>query len=247
MNSALRFDDVSLRYGTRTVVSDVSLAVDEGEVLCLLGSSGCGKSSLVRLALGLTPPTTGRVFVGEQEASVADRIIVPPEQRGLSVVFQDLGLWPHMSVEKHLRFVLSSRRFAAAEHDSAIAAILAGVELSGRRQCYPAQLSGGERQRLAIARALVVRPQAVRLDEPLSNLDLVLRRELIELFGGLFAELNASVLYITHDIREAALLGDRMAVMDSGTITATGTLAELSKLQIPLILESLDGTARRGE
>jgi ABC-type sugar transport system ATPase subunit len=87
----------------------------------------------------------------------------------------------------------------------------------------------------------------VLLDEPLSNLDLVLRRELIELFGGLFAELNASVLYITHDIREAALLGDRMAVMDSGTITATGTLAELSKLQIPLILESLDGTARRGE
>lgn len=247
MNSALRFDDVSLCYGTRKVVSGVSLAVDAGEVLCLLGSSGCGKSSLVRLALGLTPPSTGRVFVGEREASVADRIVVPPEQRGLSVVFQDLGLWPHMSVEKHLRFALSSRRIAAAEHESAIAAILAGVELSGRRHCYPAELSGGERQRLAIARALVVRPQVVLLDEPLSNLDLVLRRELIELFGGLFAELNASVLYITHDIREAALLGDRMVVMDSGSITATGTLAELSKLQIPIILESLDGTARRGK
>lgn len=87
MSSALRFDQVSLRYGERLVVSDVSLAVETGEVLCLLGSSGCGKSSLVRLALGLTPPSTGRVFVDEREASAARRIIVPPEQRGLSVVF----------------------------------------------------------------------------------------------------------------------------------------------------------------
>jgi len=247
MSSALRFDQVSLRYGERFVVSEVSLTVETGEILCLLGSSGCGKSSLVRLALGLTPPSTGRVFVDEREASAARQIIVPPEQRGLSVVFQDLGLWPHLSVEAHLRFVLSARRIARVEHEPAIAEILAGVELSGRRHCYPAELSGGERQRLAIARALVVRPKVVLLDEPLSNLDLVLRRELIELFGKLFAELHASVLYITHDIREAALLGNRMAVMEAGRITATGTLVELSSLQIPLIIESLNGPTRYSE
>lgn len=240
MTSALRFDQASLRYGTRIAVSDVSLTIETGEVLCLLGPSGCGKSSLVRLALGLTPPSAGRVFVDEKEASAAGRIIVPPEQRGLSVVFQDLGLWPHLSVEAHLRFVLAARRIAKIEREPAIKKTLTAVDLLDRRRCYPAELSGGERQRLAIARALVVRPRVVLLDEPLSNLDLVLRRELIELFGRLFTELQAAVLYITHDIREAALLGDRVAVMEHGRLVATGTLSELRSLQIPIVRELLD-------
>lgn len=240
MSSALRFDQVSLRYGARFAVSDVSLTIETGEVLCLLGPSGCGKSTLVRLALGLTSPSTGRVFVDRREASAAGRIIVPPEQRGLSVVFQDLGLWPHCSVEVHLRFVLAARRIARNEREPAIERILAAVELLDRRRCYPAELSGGERQRLAIARALVVRPRVVLLDEPLSNLDLVLRRELLELFRKLFTELEASVLYITHDIREAALLCDRVAVMGAGHLIATGTLSELRNLESPLIREMLD-------
>ncbi|SNS95716.1 ABC transporter ATP-binding protein [Sphingopyxis indica] len=240
MTSALRFDQVSLHYGARFAVSDVSLAIETGEILCLLGPSGCGKSSLVRLALGLTAPSAGRVFVDGREASVAGRIIVPPEQRGLSVVFQDLGLWPHFSVEAHLRFVLASRRIAKTAREPAIDKILASVELLDRRRCYPAELSGGERQRLAIARALVVRPRVVLLDEPLSNLDLVLRRELLDLFRKLFAEMEASVLYITHDIREAALLGDRVAVMEAGRLVATGTLAELSGLKSPIVREILD-------
>lgn len=243
MSSALRFDQASLQYGTRTAVSDVSLTIETGEVLCLLGPSGCGKSSLVRLALGLTPPSSGRVFIDEREASANGRIIMPPEQRGLSVVFQDLGLWPHLSVEAHLRFVLASRRIARSEREGAIERTLAAVELLDRRRCYPAELSGGERQRLAIARALVVRPRLVLLDEPLSNLDLVLRRELIDLFRRLFAELQASVLYITHDIREAALLGDRVAVMEHGRLVATGMLSELRSLEIPIVRELLDRPA----
>jgi iron(III) transport system ATP-binding protein len=243
MSNALRFDQVSLRYGARTAVSDVSLTIPTGEILCLLGPSGCGKSSLVRLALGLTPPSAGRVFVDGREASAAGRIILPPEQRGLSVVFQDLGLWPHFSVEAHLRFVLASRRIARMEREGAIERILAAVELADRRRCYPAELSGGERQRLAIARALVVRPRVVLLDEPLSNLDLVLRRELLDLFRKLFAELRASVLYITHDSREAAFMGDRVAVMEHGRLVATGTLAELSGLESPIVRELLDRPA----
>ncbi len=243
MSRALRFDQVSLRYGARFAVSDISLTIETGEVLCLLGPSGCGKSSLVRLALGLTAPSMGRVFVDEREASANGRIIVPPERRGLSVVFQDLGLWPHLSAEAHLRFVLAARRIAKIEWEPAIERILAAVELLDRRRCYPAELSGGERQRLAIARALVVRPRLVLLDEPLSNLDLVLRRELLDLFGKLFAELQASVLYITHDIREAALLGDRVAVMEHGRLVATGTLAELCGLESPIVRELLDRPA----
>src|SRR3546814_10173563 len=120
MASALRFDKVSRHYGPGFSVSDVSLSIEAGEILCLLGPSGCGKSSLVRLALGLTAPSAGRVFVDGREASAAGRIIVPPEQRGLSVVFQDLGLWPHFSVEAHLRFVLASRRIAKTAREPAI-------------------------------------------------------------------------------------------------------------------------------
>src|SRR3546814_5569818 len=116
--------------------------------------------------------------------------------------------------------------------EPAIDKILASVELLDRRRCYPAELSGGERQRLAIARALVVRPRVVLLDEPLSNLDLVLRRELLDLFRKLFAEIEASVLSITHDIREAALLGDRVAVMEAGRLVATGRSEEIGRAHV---------------
>jgi ABC-type Fe3+/spermidine/putrescine transport system ATPase subunit len=241
MSAALRFEGVSLRYGERVALSDVSLTIERGEAVCLLGPSGCGKSSLVRLALGLVAPSSGRVFVDEREASTGGRILVPPERRELAVVFQDLGLWPHLSAEAHLRFVLAARGVSKSERASATEAMLAKVGLLDRRRAYPAELSGGERQRLAIARALVTRPAVVLLDEPLSNLDFALRRELLSLFRELFAERGASAVYVTHDIREAAFLAKRIAVLERGKLVAVDTLDRLLKSEAPIVRELVQG------
>jgi iron(III) transport system ATP-binding protein len=227
MTTALRFDSVSLRYGKRTVVDDVTLEVEPGELLSLAGTSGCGKSSIIRLALGLATPAQGSVWLGERQVSGPGRIIVSPERRGLSVVFQDLALWPHISTEGHLNFVLAASRVPKADRPHRIGAMLERVGLAGHRRSYPANLSGGERQRLAIARALVVEPEIILLDEPLANLDVILKSEILEVFASLFGELGSAVIYVTHDMREAEYLGGTAAVMDHGRLLATGSLKQL--------------------
>ncbi|MBA3319658.1 MAG: ATP-binding cassette domain-containing protein, partial [Gemmatimonadales bacterium] len=216
MTLALALEDVHFRYGSTTVLSGVSLTVLRGEVLAVVGPSGSGKSSVLRLLLGLEVPERGRVHVDGRLASVAGRLIEPPEQRNLAVVFQDLALWPHLSVEGNLAFGLESRGVPRDERWRRIADILDRVGLTSKRGRYPRELSGGEQQRTAIARALVLAPAAVLLDEPLSNLDVALRRELLLLVRQLFMERNTAALYVTHDLREALNLVDRLAVLEGG-------------------------------
>jgi iron(III) transport system ATP-binding protein len=240
VTAALRFNSVSLRYGERRVVSDVSFEVGRGEVLSLVGTSGCGKSSIIRLALGLAAPAEGTIWLGERQVSGPGKIIVPPERRGLSVVFQDLALWPHMSAEAHLRFVLDSIG-AMQDGDDRIAAMLERVGLARHRRSFPGELSGGERQRLAIARALVVKPVIILLDEPLANLDVILKGEILEIFASLFGELGSTVVYVTHDVREAEYLGGTTAVMDRGALLAMGPLADLRKADDKTVSRIADG------
>jgi len=152
---------------------------------------------------------------------------VPPEERGLAVVFQDLALWPHLTVRGNLGFGLAARRVPHREREGRIGGILERLGIADKADRYPGGLSGGERQRVAIARALVLEPRAILLDEPLSNLDVTLKRELLALFRELFREEGSTALYVTHDLREAASLGDRIAVMASGRIAQVGTFDEL--------------------
>lgn len=247
MSTMLRFDQVTLSYGERTAVRDASLALSEGEALFILGSSGCGKTSLVRLALGLVAPSAGCVWLNGMQVSTTGCIVVPPERRGLSVVFQGLALWPHLSVEAHLRFVLTAGGVDKRDQIPRIEAMLGRVGLFERRGAYPAALSGGERQRLAIARALVIDPKLVLLDEPLSNLDLALKRELLAVFRDLLAERQTTLLYVTHDVREAAYLGGRIAIMDRGAIAAEGCLDELRSSPLSLVRDHLEGLSWTGQ
>jgi ABC-type Fe3+/spermidine/putrescine transport system ATPase subunit len=143
------------------------------------------------------------------------------------VVFQDLALWPHLSVAGNLAFGLESKGATRREREARIRSILERVGLAGKEHSHPGQLSGGERQRVAIARALVLDPRAVLLDEPLSNLDVGLKRELLSIFRDLLKERGTTALYVTHDLREAAALGDRIAVMEQGRIVQEGTLESL--------------------
>ncbi|RLB57172.1 MAG: ABC transporter ATP-binding protein [Deltaproteobacteria bacterium] len=227
MTSSLALDDVSVTRGNSLVLDGATLHVGEGEVVALLGPSGSGKSTLLRVLLGLEVPSRGVVKLGGRTVSEAGRVRLPPEERDLAVVFQDLALWPHLTVAGNLAFVLRSKgRFRGEERDR-IHQMLDQVGLADFEDRYPGELSGGEQQRVAIARALVTDPAAVLLDEPLANLDIALKQDLIALLIELFRERGSTVLHVTHDPREAAALTERVAILEEGRITYTGRLDEL--------------------
>ena len=158
-----------------------------------------------------------------------DRLLVAPEDRGLAVVFQDLALWPHLTVEGNLGFGLAARGMPARQRAERIAAMLGRVGLAGTERRYPGDLSGGQRQRVAIARALVTEPRAVLLDEPLASVDVDLRRELLELLRELFRENGTTAIHVTHDLREAVALAHRFAVLEAGRVVQQGSLGDLSR------------------
>ena len=227
MTAAIQIENVTLRFSERRVLDSLSLIVEPGEVLALLGPSGSGKTSVLRIILGFATPEAGTVRLSGEVASDAGRVVILPEERGLAVVFQDLALWPHLSVAENLGFGLESKGVSRRERDARIQSMLRRVGLTGKERSHPGQLSGGERQRVAIARALVLEPRAVLLDEPLGNLDVDLKRELLSVFRDLLKEHGTTALYVTHDLREAAALGDRIAVLEQGRIAQEGTLESL--------------------
>jgi iron(III) transport system ATP-binding protein len=228
MTPAISLEDTWLRRGTADVLAGFSLRLAAGETVALLGPSGSGKTTALRIALGLLAPDRGFVRIGDEIVSEGRRVLVPPERRGLAVVFQDLALWPHFTVAQNLAFGLDTRKTPRSARDSRILAMLERVGLANEASRYPGELSGGERQRVAIARALVVEPRAVLLDEPLANVDVVLRSELLALFRSLFMERLTTAVYVTHEIRDAIALGVRIAVLEQGRVIAQGTAEELA-------------------
>jgi iron(III) transport system ATP-binding protein len=224
MTSVISLEDVWLGLGTTPVLSGLSLELEPGEVLALLGPSGAGKTTVVRLILGFIAPERGSVRLNGAVASADGRILRLPEERNLAVVLQELALWPHLTVAGNLAFGLEARGMPRAVREARIVDMTRRVGLAGKEDRRPAQLSGGERQRVAIARALVLDPQAVLFDEPLTNLDVSLKRELLALVRGLLKERGVPALYVTHEPREAVYVGDRIAVMGDGRVVQTGTV-----------------------
>lgn len=245
MSGALALDGVTLAYGSHRALKTVDLRASPGEVLALLGPSASGKTSVLRVLLGFAVPSAGTVRVGDHVVSANGRVLVEPEDRGLAVVFQDLALWPHLTVVGNLAFGLTARRVAAEERAGRIAAMLGRVGLAGTERRYPGELSGGQRQRVAIARALVLEPRAVLLDEPLANVDVDLRRELLGLMRELFREKATTVVHVTHDLREAVALAHRYAVMEAGRIVQQGNLEDLVRAPatpfVRALVEDLEG------
>jgi iron(III) transport system ATP-binding protein len=228
MSHAVALENVTVARASVDVLHDVSLVLASGEVLALVGPSGSGKTTLLRTLTGFVAPTRGAVFLGGKLASREGRILVPPEARNLAMVFQDLALWPHLTVHGNLAFGLRARKVPRAERETLIEESLRRVGLLAKVGSYPSQLSGGERQRVAIARALVIRPLAVLLDEPLSNLDVGLKRELLDVFRALLRERQTTALYVTHDPREVGSIGDRVMVLEGGRVVQEGTLEDLA-------------------
>lgn len=231
--------------GQRTVLDDLSVRIDAGETLAILGGSGSGKTTVLRTIAGFTTPVRGAVRIGSEIASADGRSLIPPEERDIAFVFQDLALWPHLTVHGNLDFGLACKKVRRGDREQRIAAMLTRVGLDGKEHRHPGELSGGERQRVAIARALVLEPRAVLLDEPLANLDVALKREMLALFRDLLDERGATAIYVTHDPREAVALSDTTAVLDNGKVVHLGSLEALSaRSDVPFarhILEALEG------
>jgi iron(III) transport system ATP-binding protein len=213
----LSLDRVTKRFGGHAAVDSVTLELASGGFLALLGPSGCGKTTLLRLIAGFEAPDEGSVAIAGRTVAAPGRA-VPPERRGIAMVFQSYALWPHMSVSENVGYALRVRRVPAAERRRKVAACLDQVglgHLAGRR---PAELSGGQRQRVALARCLAMDPAVVLLDEPLANLDAHLRESLQEEFRRFHRETGATMVYVTHDQGEAMAMADRVAVMDRGVL-----------------------------
>ena len=180
MNDAfLHLAEVTKRFGDRTVVNRVSLEVAEGEVVALLGPSGCGKTTCLRLIAGLETPDEGEVWIGGKCVAAGKRNLVSPRARGVGFVFQELALWPHLTVKGNIDFVLASAGTSKRNRERLIEEVLRQVRIGRFATSYPGQLSGGEQQRVAIARAIVGRPRLLLLDEPMSNLDAELKANLL--------------------------------------------------------------------
>ena len=210
---AIEWTDVHKRYGGVTVIPRFSLRIEPGEFVALLGPSGCGKSTLLRMLAGLEPVTEGRVLIGDRDVTHT-----APGQRGVAMVFQQYALYPHMTVHGNMAFGLRNAGLPEVQIEERVTEAARMLELGELLARKPGQLSGGQRQRVAIGRALVKRPAALLLDEPMSNLDAALRgRTRVEL-ARLHKQLRATMLLVTHDQVEAMTLADRVVVMNRGRI-----------------------------
>jgi iron(III) transport system ATP-binding protein len=214
----LRLVEVTKRFDESSVIERASLELCEGQAVALLGPSGCGKTTLLRLIAGLETPDDGEIWIAGQKVAAKARNTVPPRGRNIGFVFQDLALWPHLTVAGNLDFVLRSQGWERRTLKDRINEVLQMVHMAPHAHKYPSQLSGGEQQRVAIARAVVARSQLLLLDEPLSNLDSDLKSILLEELSVLQRRLKLTTLYVTHDKLEAATFADSVVKMNNGRI-----------------------------
>jgi len=214
------------RFGEVGAVVGLDLAVRPGELVALLGPSGCGKTTTLRLVAGFLAPEAGEIRVGDRVLS-SPALVVPPERRRMAMIFQSYALWPHMTVAQNVAYGLRFAGVGRADRDRRVDEMLRAVQLGAYGARYPGELSGGQQQRVAVARALVVEPEILLLDEPLSNLDASLREEMRFEIRRLHERFAITTLYVTHDQAEAMVISDRVAVLREGRVVQIGPPEEL--------------------
>lgn len=226
MSISLEFRNVTKLYqaADQPAVQGVNLSLNEGEILSLIGESGSGKTTLLRLAVGLEAPDKGEIYLGD-ELVAGPQDWVPPERRGIGLVFQDDALFPHLTVEANLTYGLHNK--TNVERQAVVQSLLGMVGLAGMERRFPHELSGGERQRLAIARALAPHPRVILLDEPFGNLDPALRLSMREEIRSLLSKLKATVIFVTHDPEDSLAVSARIAILRDGSIEQIGTPKEI--------------------
>ncbi len=221
----IEFNNVTHGYGEKITVKNFSLKIEAGKLTCLLGSSGSGKTTILRLIAGLEIPRSGKISIDGKTVSENGSVLIPPHKRNIGFIFQDLALWPHFTVRKNIAFGLEKRKEKNVREKVRGMLDLFGLSNLGER--YPHQLSGGQKQLAAIARSLALNPKIMLMDEPLANLDVKLKRNIIEHVKKLKTDFDLTLVYVTHDHKEAFALADKIAVIDAGTIADYGTPEEI--------------------
>ncbi|MGE3875912.1 MAG: ABC transporter ATP-binding protein [Parvibaculaceae bacterium] len=237
-SAAVRLQSVTKEFGEVTAVDGIDLVIEPGTLVTLLGPSGCGKTTTLRMIAGLEMPTSGRVLIGNKDVT-----LLPPNERDVSMVFQSYALFPHMTVMENVSYGLSRSSLSREAQRAKAREGLDHVGLAGFDDRLPSELSGGQQQRVAVARALVLEPQVLLFDEPLSNLDAKLRRKMRADIREIQLELGLTSVYVTHDQEEALAVSDRIVVMNKGKIAQAGTPADLYERPADAFVADFIGSA----
>ncbi|HEY9559306.1 MAG TPA: ABC transporter ATP-binding protein [Anseongella sp.] len=221
----ITLEHIAHRYSSKQVLEGFTCSFGAGKTTCLLGPSGCGKTTVLRLIAGLEVPLKGSISIDDQIVSKNGKILVPPHQRKTGFIFQDLALWPHFTVFDQIAFGL--REWKEKQVSEKVLGILELFGIKDQVKKYPHQLSGGQKQMVAIARSIVLQPEVLLMDEPLANIDVTLKATILRHLQSLREQYRFTMLYVTHDHREAMQTGDSISVMNAGKIEVSGTVQQM--------------------
>ena len=221
----IELKNINHSYGKNAVLKGFNLQLQANKIICLLGSSGSGKTTILRLIAGLETPEKGEIFIDNKSLSKNGNLLVEAHKRNIGFIFQDLALWPHFTVYKNIAFGLQERKEQNIKE--AVFAMLDFFGLQEHANKFPHQLSGGQKQLVAISRSLVLKPKILLMDEPLANIDVKLKRKILEHIKSLRQEFNLSIVYVTHDHREAFAIADEVLVLNERKIEDRGTIEQI--------------------
>ncbi len=234
----LSLQNITKSFRGTPVLNNVSLNFEQGKFTCLLGSSGSGKSTILRLIAGLEKLDDGKIILNGKLANENRKILISASQREIGFIFQDLALWPHFTVYENIAFGLNVKKTDKTK--SKISEILDFFGIDGHRNKYPSQLSGGQQQLVAIARSLVLNPKILLMDEPLASLDVKLKSKIRNQIKDLINNFSVTIIYVTHDHHEAFNLADEIVVLNEGKIEATGSPEEIQQSKNAYVKEFIE-------
>lgn len=236
--SVISFKNCSKKFGNRSILENISFSVKEGSFISILGRSGCGKTTLIRLLAGLEKLDKGDIFINENKVSNSGHILIPPHQRNIGFIFQDLALFPHFTVYGNIAFGLKIKKMR--NYKIVIEDILQQLNILPLKDYYPNQLSGGQQQLVALARNLVLNPKILLMDEPLANLDVKLKTQIRGLLKQIVQEKHITVFYVTHDHKEAMEMSNEIMLLNNGKIEFFGTPEAMLKSNDTFVKEFIE-------
>jgi len=223
----IKLQNIKHYYGDISVLDDLSLNIESNQLTCLLGSSGSGKTTILRLIAGLETPQQGQLTIENKIVTKGNQIVIPPQDRSIGFIFQDLALWPHFTVYKNIAFGLQERKEKNLKET--VFNMLDFFNLQEHAKKYPHQLSGGQKQLVAISRSLVLEPKILLMDEPLASLDVKLKRKILGHIKSLKEHFDLTIIYVTHDHKEAFEIADKIVVLNEGKIEEAGTVEQIKR------------------